>query len=118
MAGTRLEVSWQNLIWEGAGELGELLAHSVGEAMDHEWGPGPALLWLLHVLWLLPLSWTAAQGMTALPLCCSPAGLEAWEPPRALAESPRFASGGKCCRVGSLADWGKATMGGWQCQGT
>ncbi|KAM5327651.1 HLA class II histocompatibility antigen, DM alpha chain isoform 3-T3 [Glossophaga mutica] len=30
--------------------------------MDHEWGSGPALLRLLHLLWLLPHSWTAPQG--------------------------------------------------------
>ncbi|XP_036908601.1 HLA class II histocompatibility antigen, DM alpha chain isoform X1 [Sturnira hondurensis] len=30
--------------------------------MGHEWQPGPALLQLLHLLWLLPQSWAASQG--------------------------------------------------------
>uniref|UniRef100_A0A671F176 Ig-like domain-containing protein n=1 Tax=Rhinolophus ferrumequinum TaxID=59479 RepID=A0A671F176_RHIFE len=33
--------------------------------MDHEKSPGAALLRLLHLLWLLPLSWTALQVPTS-----------------------------------------------------
>lgn len=63
-----MDVSWPNVTWEGVWGPGsacwQLLAHCVGEAMVHEQSQGAALLRLLHLLWLLPPSWTAIQAPT------------------------------------------------------
>lgn len=65
--------------------------------MDHEKSRGAALLQLLHLLWLLPLSWTALQGMTAPPRYFHSEGQEPREPVKPVKKSPVLLSGGRYC---------------------
>lgn len=51
--------------------------------MDHEQRRGAALLRLLHLLWLLPYSRTAPEGMTVPLVYSNPDRLEPGEPLRA-----------------------------------
>ena len=88
--------------------------------MDHEQRQGAALLRFLHLLWLLPHSWTAPEGMTVPLIYFSPDGLEPREPPRAFEvffafEALCFVSGGKYYGVMEMiTELGKrSTVDGW-----
>lgn len=89
--------------------------------MDHERRRGAALLRLLHLLWLLPYSRTAPEGMTVPLLYSSPHRLEPREGPIAFEaffafEALYFVSGGKYSEeVETIAELGKrSTTDGWQ----
>lgn len=90
------------------------------EDMDHEQRQGAALLRLLHLLWLLPYSRTAPEGMTIPRLYFNPDRSEPSELPRAFEvffafEALCFVSGRKYYGVvETIAELGKrSTMDGW-----
>lgn len=110
-------MSWQNVIWEGIWGPGSVswkqLVHCVGEAMGHEQRQVAALLRLLYLLWLLPHSWTALQGMTAPPFYFHSEEQEPGEPTTACEEPCALQAGGKYCGREETSRIGERSYYGW-----